>query len=1703
MHKSVSRFGPNCLDHPPGSLRRTAGKALAYVVAFAIAVSSALIPAIAANAASSGLIAVTTSTPATQSVGSTWNFDVSWSCSGVASDNCENMKIDIPIDLVNPHPGAIEDMDTWAVTVVPAAGSLAGFTSSLNKTGNKIVLTLTAANTILAGRAENFLVRVKPHPTTGDGVGFTFGAAELSSTNFPTVTSNVMTNTVTNQDLAPVVIRFVGSATIPGEPENMLTTYAIYPEIQGVWDPNAHAYSSCVFRDEQRNVSDTAIAGTVSIVQQLPPNATFVSASGGGVHDPVANTISWSGCSNLAQVPFKVKVKYPSAWVLNPVTGDYHYDVGSSWFTDILETSVTRTFTDTAGNVQSTNSSVTHDNIPEDRPAGVFAKCAIGRVAPGAGDVAVPNQCGPFRVAPTFAFSGDLALHYYDITAQKMKEADTLTVTEWMPCLSNPIPDSAPGMPSYESRENCLDPLATITHIVSYEVPDNGAQRGLGYQNLDLYMSDGSVESYTAMNPLAGLPALPTFSGGRKVIGFKMVLNPLTLDGGIRINLTTRLTPLADTSMNLHNRAVIDVEGANGWAEEGITPPGVGVVKERNTAVAFIGLSESPGSGVRTIRGSFGTWGLDPALGLPSYTTVLPAGYTIPGGNVSTVAIRDQDNALVTANYDITFIPGDDAAGTLPRILVIPRAGTPAVPDVTDSSASWPYISVTSVVEVGTGNRFGYQTVEAMTSLNGGPTQVQSCLHYNTLAPGDPRDIDNDGLATDDSNCRATGWAQFLPREAAATSVVQKFARDLGTSTWFGANQTAITPSGAAEYRIHWENAGQPTLNNIVMYDMFPRLNDTGTVAAQATQPRGSEFTPVFSGLTAPVPVGAVVEFTNSDNACRPEVNPALTACVNNWTTNTASLGGNSAVRGMKITLPGNWTGGQSIDITFSMQIPAGTQSGVPAWNSVASRANNGPGSMVAAETARTGIAMPADVIVQKSSPQAGGPVAIGDLVTYNIDVTNRLTSAVNGVRVVDNVAGILPYMEEASAPTSTSGTVTYDSATQSYVWVGDLGPEASATITITMRATAATPAAGAINRVVGTVGLVPTNCPPNSTDPECTEAVRAVEPIVSLDKFAASVAQSSLIEANTDVEWTYRVTNGGTEELENLVVTDSRGVAVLCPSATLAVGASMDCLGTGNVGTATPYENTGIVVGTGLHTGGAVTALDDWDVRIIPLVPTIDLVKDAPGVAEGSTVGAETLVDWTYTVTNTGTDTLVNLTVVDDQNVPVTCPVATLVVGDSTVCTGTGSVGFGSRYTNIATARAVGGYTATPVSDIDDWSVNVTPYTVGITLDKYAPAVTEGGTEIPGTVVDWEYLVTNNGEEPIGDIELVDDQGVAVICPATELAVGANMICAGSGSIGAGPGYTNIGTVRGITTLTDTPVTDDDPWTIQVRYPVPSIVGVKGALNAVEGEFTPAFHVVDWQYTVTNNGEEPLEDIVVTDDQGVVVTCPQDTLDVNEAMVCTGSGSIGSDDEYTNLMEVDAVGTVSGEPVDDADPWTVPLGFPPVTVGIIKDAVDVAIGDRVEKDAELTWTYTVVNTGGQPLENVIVTDDQGVVVTCPQDTLEVGESMECMGTGSVGDSESYTNVGSVTGTPRWKGDPVTAVSTWSTPISDPIPETPVVPETPLVPQPPTAGGTPLVHTGSEIPVFLFALGSLMVAAGALLVMRRKREAKEGARNEG
>jgi uncharacterized repeat protein (TIGR01451 family) len=64
-----------------------------------------------------------------------------------------------------------------------------------------------------------------------------------------------------------------------------------------------------------------------------------------------------------------------------------------------------------------------------------------------------------------------------------------------------------------------------------------------------------------------------------------------------------------------------------------------------------------------------------------------------------------------------------------------------------------------------------------------------------------------------------------------------------------------------------------------------------------------------------------------------------------------------------------------------------------------------------------------------------------------------------------------------------------------------------------------------------------------------------------------------------------------------------------------------------------------------------------------------------------------------------------------------------------------------------------------------------------------------------------------------------------------------------------------------------------------------------------------------------------------------------------------------------------------------------------------------------------VNWTYMVTNTGNVALGSVTVTDDQGEDVSCPKNTLSVGETMTCTASG-IATAGQYGNVGTVTGTP-------------------------------------------------------------------------------------
>ena len=193
----------------------------------------------------------------------------------------------------------------------------------------------------------------------------------------------------------------------------------------------------------------------------------------------------------------------------------------------------------------------------------------------------------------------------------------------------------------------------------------------------------------------------------------------------------------------------------------------------------------------------------------------------------------------------------------------------------------------------------------------------------------------------------------------------------------------------------------------------------------------------------------------------------------------------------------------------------------------------------------------------------------------------------------------------------------------------------------------------------------------------------------IELKKFTngedADTAPGPFIAVGAPVTWTYRVTNTGNGALADIVVSDDRGVAVSCPGATLAVGASMTCTGTGTA-QAGQYTNDATVTGS-TAVGEPVSASDPSN--YYGATPGIHLEKSTNGddadAAPGPAIRVGDPVTWTFTVYNTGNTPLTGITVTDDHGVTVSCPSATLAVGAQMECTASGTATLG-QYENTAT---------------------------------------------------------------------------------------------------------------------------------------------------------------------------------------------------------------------------------------------------------------------------------------------------------------------------------------------------------------------------------------------------------------------------------
>ncbi|MFE4669361.1 hypothetical protein ACFRI7_31520 [Streptomyces sp. NPDC056716] len=284
-----------------------------------------------------------------------------------------------------------------------------------------------------------------------------------------------------------------------------------------------------------------------------------------------------------------------------------------------------------------------------------------------------------------------------------------------------------------------------------------------------------------------------------------------------------------------------------------------------------------------------------------------------------------------------------------------------------------------------------------------------------------------------------------------------------------------------------------------------------------------------------------------------------------------------------------------------------------------------------------------------------------------------------------------------------------------------------------------------------------------------------------------------------------------------------------------------------------------------------------------------------------------------------------------------------------------------------------------------------------------------------PGTEVPFQYVVTNSGATTLTDITVSDDHVTGIICPQTSLASGESMTCTGTYTITDADGQA--GSVTNTATATGdsggTPVTSPpDDVTLPVT-PGPSL-GIEKSADT--SQVYQVGDEVPYTYTVTNTGDVQLTGITVDDDRVNGVTCETTTLAPGANTTCTGTYTVTAEDvlrgTVTNVAT--AQGTTDGTTVTSPpDEETITVVTPAEPGLSLEKTVDAS---RVYRPGDqVTYTYTVTNTGGTELTGIAVTDNRVSDVTCQNTTLAPGESTTCSGTYTV--TQADAKKGKVTNT--------------------------------------------------------------------------------------
>ena len=900
---------------------------------------------------------------------------INYACSSVTTP-CEGASIEVLLPApVTPAGTALTDK---LYTAVAVTGSTVLRTEQTTVAGNPRMkrLLFPLQRSIPAGTSDRIQIT-----WTYDGNDAPNNSTTTQQVNFTALNADSLEDSQTTKWTADTDIAIEKSG--PTNPNNYPavggeTTYKLRYGYQQIDQTNPNKVGIRWNGSSQKNgvnATNFVQVQDIKVVDPLPAQAEFVSATNGGVYDAGTHTVTWSYDKWAWQNPIEslVTVKYPEG----SVTTD---DTVSN------KATITAAVQNDPTTILTKSSEITH---------GFAVRKPAGRVSKVGNDYQYQVRKGLTQWRLSAANTGNTTTHvHFDDTLPctwSTQDAKAAGASCDQPTMVSPYRFNIFSKSGYEDKGGWTfeywtnkgnHVVANYTETTNITLPDG---EWITRYTIDSDVAPQNTASIWFQGTISS--SLPKEEPSDFASHYNPVAPPEKYFNYVASPDYVRFQNCASGTLTDKDTGAVLASSDDlcSWMHVRDDFPSVGVVKVVRTNPVVVGKTASFG-----VNGSVRTAAQG---GTPTPFTIadlLPEGFDIDDASQvnlfgSSPLTNPDGSKYDLSKVQIEITKNYNGTGrTLLRMIV---------PDPVEGALYTSFdTTVKSTAPAG-------QTVnQAMTYMPGNGAQDtavdKSLRNANYCMSGrekDAFDVNGNG-STEDYLCSSN--ATFNVATTPAMNIAKE-VKGNEDADFVPAGQIAeIDPGADGAYRFTIANTGNAALTNVVAYDILPHLGDVG-VGPAASQTRGSSWRPHLNStnwsfqsikektghdpVVSAVPASDItVEYTTVDNPCRGEVmsvggamNDGPAGCTPNaWGVAPADL---STITGFRIVMNRNVEVGEKIQFVATMTSPINAN--LVAWNSVAmaggTMENGRVSYLLPNEAPKVGINVSTDVEVAKTVARA------------------------------------------------------------------------------------------------------------------------------------------------------------------------------------------------------------------------------------------------------------------------------------------------------------------------------------------------------------------------------------------------------------------------------------------------------------------------------------------------------------------------------------------------------------------------------------------------------------------------------------------------------------------------------------------------------------------------------------------------------------